>query len=283
MSFELYPLKDLKKYLAILFIVVAAQSIMAQTDSLHRKPWRKDTTPDGRPWWSNNDTTKFTSTGYLAASLGLVDAIYAFRDPSISISAAIPIKHSAFGIAGKMGYNSMFEQGSTSNFTQYYLTVGGYFTFQLNTRYAFDVRLMGGIMYCHYPEQNYTLNTSYDNFTNYDSVVNYTFDVKSANTFSFMFQGGIGFRYRLSSKLGVLLNIDYMLLRPVFNSTLTTSYTGATVDHYTVGNPPTSTTTYTFAPNSSTLPYTFEPAAVNGYTMFSLGIFYQLGNATLIK
>ncbi|HXB10950.1 MAG TPA: hypothetical protein VNZ45_03110, partial [Bacteroidia bacterium] len=182
-----------------------------------------------------------------------------------------------------MGYNSMFEEGSTSNFTQYYLTVGGYFTFQLNTRYAFDVRLMGGITYCHYPEQNYTANVSYDNFLNKDSTVNYTINVKSADAYSFMFQGGIGFRYRLSTRLGVLLNIDYMLLRPVFKSTLTTSNTSATVDHYTVGNPPTSSTNYTLAPNSATVPDAFEPAAVNGYTMFSLGIFYQLGNATLIK
>jgi hypothetical protein len=274
-----------KKYLAILFLFAGTQSVMAQADTLHRKPWRRDTTPDGRPWWSNNDTTKFTPTGYLAASLGVVDAIYASKDPSISLSAAIPLKHTPFGIAGKLGYNSMHEDGSTSNFTQYYLTVGGFFTFQLNTRYAFDVRLLGGLMYCHYPEQNYTANGSIINTANYDSSVNYTITVKSANAFSFVFQGGIGFRYRLSPRLGVLLNIDYMLLRPVFNSTITTTYTGASVEHYSGSSAtPTSVANYTFDPPiSSTMIDSFEPPAPSGYTTFSLGITYQLGNAILIK
>ena len=275
----------MKKYVSIFIILLLAIPALAQVDTLHHKGWRKDSLPDGRPWWSNNDTTKFTPTGYIAASGGIMDEAYAFRDPSLSISAIIPINHSAFGIAGKLGYNSLWETGSTSNFLQYYLVVGGFFTFQLNTRYAFDVRLMGGLAYCHYPEQNYTLSTDYDNYINRDSVVNYTFNVTPSNALSFMFEGDIGFRYRISKKLGVLLNIDYMLIRPVFNATLTTSNISYTVIHYSAGNPsvPITKDTYNFPPNSTSQAYAFEAAPMNGYTMFSLGIFYQLGKASLIK
>jgi hypothetical protein len=254
------------------------------TLSLGALPLHAQTTviDDGKPNWACRDTSKYTSTGYIAGSVGLVDVTPLPNSPILSLSTGIPIAHSDFGVAGLLEYNSIFTNWAARGFKQFYLTGGLFATFQLSDRYSFDIRLMGGVMYGRYPEQNYQqeegYTTSIGNYTS-DSTIYSNVHIQGMDVWLWVFQGGIEFKYMVTHKAGIKLNIDYMA-KDSFISIQTTTPVYANV---------TSTNTTTGAHNNYTYQYQANPFAQpygvsdHGVTIFSLGIYYQLGNASLVK
>lgn len=244
---------------------------------------------DPKPWWEFKDTSSFTPTGYLGASFGFINDDGQNFDPAFFLSCAEPLWKSFMGIAGRIGYNAIPAASANTWFRQYYIAAGPFLTYQLNKKYAFDLRLLGGLMYCRYPEQIYLNHTTTSNNGSplaLDSTTYYTFDIKSSNAFAFFYQAGLGFRFSLIKRTGIIFNADYMWLRADFNSTITTNITGATVNEYNTSNGSTvATRSYQFSPAPITYPLTIEPTDQhhNGYFLFTLGLYYRLGDPLLAK
>ncbi len=276
--------KQLRYFRVNLFTYAAAVILSAFHYSTGWCQFQKSDSP--RPWWEYADTSKFTSTGYMGASFGFVDNSSLSFNPAIFISAAKPFWDNFLGIACRVGYNAVPATVANTWFTQYYIATGPFITYQLNKKYAFDIRILGGLMYCHYPEQVYLNSTTTNNYggqSNSDSTIYYKFDLKSSNALALFYMAGIGFRLPLMKRTGLLLNADYMGLRADFNTTITTYVSGATVNT-TNGS---TVTTHNYQLNSSpvTSPLTIEPTDQhhNGYFLFTLGLFYRLGDPLLIN
>jgi hypothetical protein len=228
------------------------------------------------------DTNKYTTAGYVAASYSIIDGLdISNKNYGVCLSVAMPIKHSNFGIAGKLGFSSAPLDHATSRFNEFYGMAGPYFTLQLNTHYSFDFRVLGGVTYAMYPEQQFTQYNEYINTygtTIADSTVTSYVTIEPINAFIFVMQIGIGFKYEISHNLGLMLNVDYEK-RYSLSVTENSTNVSATID-YTYSNSTYSTKTYNYPPNNTPTTY-FGNNDPFGFTVFSLGVFYQLGNVAL--
>ncbi len=279
----------MQKSLTAILIFLCYISATAQVDTVHNSPQQAKVPDDGKPWWANRDTTKYTSTGYIEAGLGFPYFFSIPTDPEISLSGALPLKNSHFGLIAKLGYNNFSTGNGSPPYLQYYVAGGILLTYQLNHKYAFDVRMLGGFMHINYPENitySSTAFNSYNNVMRSDSNVNYETDIKPIHTMAVLFQGGIGFRYMIFKNIGLAFNLDYTLYRALSTGQVVSDNYSANVVNYNYVTQAGSTTNYSIAPvytNSSfiaTQEYDFG-GRNNIYGSFA--IFYQLGNAILIK
>lgn len=279
-----YFFKPLIYFRDKLFNYLAATVILTFHFSAAYSQYQKNEEP--RPWWEAKDTSRFTPTGYLGASFGFVNDGSLSYNPALFIAAAEPLWKNFLGFACRAGYNAVPAAVTNTWFRQYYIAAGPFITYQLNKKFAFDLRILGGLMYCQYPEQIYlntTTTSSQGGQSSSDSTIYYTFDIKSSSAFAFFYMAGLGFRFPLVRRTGLIFNADYMGLRADFNTTITSYTNGATVN---TSNGSTITThTYQFTACPVTSPLTIEPTDQhhNGYFLFTLGLYYRLGDPVLIK
>ncbi len=237
---------------------------------------------DPTPWWEGRDSSTFASTGYIGASFGFVNSSSHSFNPATFVSYAQPFWKNMIGAACRVGYNAIPAAVANTWFRQYYISAGPFVTYQLNKKYAFDFRLLGGLMYCQYPEQIYlnsTTTSSGGNLPGSDSTIFYTFDIKGSNAFAFFYQIGLGFRFQLVRRMGLVFNADYMGLRADFNTTITSNVSSALVSI-----PGATTHSYQFNPNPVTNPLTIEPTDShhNGYFMCTIGLYYRIGDPIIL-
>ncbi len=234
--------------------------------------------------WTALDTTRYSTIGYIAASYSIIDGLdISNKNYGICISGGMPIKKTNFGIAAKLGFSSAPLVWATTRFNEYYALAGPYFTYQITTRYSFDVRALFGATYCIYPEQDFSQTNDYINTygnTTADSTVYSQVSIEAEKALIFLLQAGIGFKYIITHKIGVMLNVDYMK-RYSLNVTQNTKNISTTID-YSYNNGTISSKNYDFPPNNTSTAY-FGNNDPFGFTVFSLGICFQIGEAELKK
>lgn len=261
---------QLKTLLTAFFLCLILTNLYAQD---------KDPT-DGKPWWACRDTTKFTPTGYVGVSYGFKYRYADEKSIPISIAIAMPIKHSNIGLEGKAGFSSDNLYYATSHFNNYYLLTGPYLTFQLNSHYSFDIRVLCGATYAVSPAQNYPGFANYreqSRGTSFDSTVVYNASPQARNVLLFVLQTGIGFRYMVSHKVGLVLNVDYTYRSPLHTTQYNTDVSAQV--HY----PGLMNVTGYYTENLPSFTSTYTDKNTEGFPYFSLGIYYQLGDAILKK
>jgi hypothetical protein len=239
---------------------------------------------DASSKWSYVDTAKYVPTPYIAASYSILDGVGINNNYGISVSGAMPIHRSSFGIDGKVGLNSIPIVGASSRFIEGYVMVGPSVSIEISPRCTFDMRVLGGASYCDYPEQNFTQTDDYLNkygTVTVDSSVYSTVNIHAEHVLVFTFQAGIGFKYIVSHNVGLVLNVDYTR-RYSLRLTQNTTYVSATTEYTSPGSPTYSTPTYHFPVNTNQSPY-YGDNDPFGFTVFSLGLCYQLGNSLVRK
>jgi len=200
-------------------------------------------------------------SGYLSLNLGLAlpeqsfateigsgYGGYAQPGSVYNLSFAFPINHSNFGIALMFGnYGNSYDLDTYVNNLNYANTntlseavypdnnfysatsiMGGlYFTYPIG-RLSIDGRLMIGALLCSLPEQDYASEDAAGNIFQYD--------LQSSNTTGLAGDVGIGLRYlilRLARRpLCAMINVDYLLSNPTYNTEQIVYETPATNNPY---------------------------------------------------
>ncbi len=260
------------KTLLFLFLVCVSIQVVAQYPD------------DGKPLWACRDTTIYTATGYIAILGGIIPSTFYSKSSSIYISGGLPIKHSDFGFAGKIGYGNTPVYSLSQFLEGYYALTGVFASFQLSSKYSFDLRVLAGAEYCESPEYTYNSQSSHSTYNGNisdDSTIYNTVTEAPKNTLTFLFQAGIGFKYMIAYNSGILINVDYSK-RSHFNNTQYATTTGSGTSIY---NSTTGMTNYNYYPisNPTTITSVLKNNTNEEIPVISIGLYYQIGSAVLKK
>jgi hypothetical protein len=250
--------------------------------------------PSRRQQADNKNDSNPDPSGYLAINLGYTipqgsfgtafgSAYGAYATPGLTydFSFAYPICHSNFGFALMYGnYTNGYDLDTyvnnlnNSNPNLLYQSVypdndiysesslmGGLFITVPVGRFSFDARIMGGVLFCSLPEQDYATQDAQGNINQYD--------IESSTCSGFAFDAGLGIRYLIvkfsNRQLCAMVNLDYLYSNPNYSTVQDIYQTPA------LNNP--NNTTYQISPSppvSGHLPISL--------LNISLGLGYQFGD-----
>ncbi len=152
---------------------------------------------------------------------------FAMPGVSINLLGEVHWKESDWGFAGQIGYSlNKFNMNDYANgyaynnmaFYNSFSIMPGVFAEFKETNVALEFRALIGVLICASPELSYSGDSIIANFPmSTQDTVNITRDLKPSVATAFAFNIGMSLRFRLSSRMELGVNIDYLQAYPTFN------------------------------------------------------------------
>ncbi|HXB14041.1 MAG TPA: hypothetical protein VNZ45_18770 [Bacteroidia bacterium] len=152
---------------------------------------------------------------------------FAMPGLSFNVLAEMPWKGSKWGLAGQIGYSlnkfnmNDYAYGYSYNNTAFYNSFSimpGVFAEFKENNVALEFRALLGVLICASPELTYSGDSIITNFQQSSlDTVSITRDVKSTVAVAFAFNLGMSLMFRLSARVELGVNLDYLQAYPTFN------------------------------------------------------------------